>query len=89
MTKSKIRRNYIMLIKFPIVKSLFFVWGRVVQNKNISTMIILLQYSNCTICFIYSDITNSPLLFNFELFIAFFVVALVERATKKFECIWS
>ena len=30
-----------------------------------------------------TDITNSPLLFNFEIFVAFFVVALVERATRK------
>ena len=43
---------------------------------------VLLQYYAYTIHIIYTDITNSSLYLIFEIFIAFFVVALVERATK-------
>ena len=33
--------------------------------------------------FIYTDVTYFPLLFNFEIFVAFFVVALVEDTPRK------
>ena len=44
---------------------------------------VLLQYYDCTKYLIYTNITNSPLLFNFEIFVTFLVVGLVERATRK------
>ena len=46
---------------------------------------VLLQYYDYTKYFMYTDVTNSPLLFSFEIFVAFFVVALVEKTTKKSE----
>ena len=44
---------------------------------------VLLQNYDYTKYFVYRDITNSSLLLSFELFVAFFVVALVEKATRK------
>ena len=43
-------------------------------DKRISTVLSIL---------FYSDITNSPVLLNFELFVTFFVLALVQRAIRK------
>ena len=40
---------------------------------------VLLQFYDYTKYFMYTDITNSPLLFNFKIFVTFFVVAFVER----------
>ena len=45
--------------------------------------IVILQCCDYTKFLMFSDITNSPLSLNFELFVAFFVVAFVERATLK------
>ena len=42
-------------------------------------MVLLPYYYYYTKYFIYIDITNSPLLFNFEILVVFYMVALVER----------
>ena len=44
---------------------------------------VLLQNYYYIQYFMYNDITSSPFLFNFDKFVAFFVAALVERATRK------
>ena len=44
---------------------------------------VLLQYYEYTKYFMYTDINSSPLLFNFEIFVAIVEVALLEREQQE------
>ena len=61
-----------------------FTYG--LHTKSVLKCLLLnfnLQLQMATKHFMCSDIINSPFLFNFELFVEFFLVACVERSTRK------